>query len=850
MSIRWHHVLLLAVSTFSAISATAAQTPPTRTPPRDTLSDSVRAIMRQVSREASAEARRRASRDTASIRMRAEAAAPSAFADEHARMILERARVARVRQDSALRAYRAKTTQRITAKLGVRRLGMDKTVFSGDNVAMISWQRGVGVWVKPIGSRMVIPMASHVSGDFMEAVSIPYYPGREQLWFPSSDMGMVRADINEQEMIHPIARGAEAYYRYKTGDSVDIKLADGKVIAIRELRVTARKPEWRLFVGSFWFDRESGQLVRAAYRLAVDIEIWDLVTEENQEEFERAASQAIIRDSLLRERVPREVYVRDSTRRANVTRNSDDDDPPGWVKAMFRPAKARLDGITVEYGLYEGRFWLPRMNSAAMSGELGFMRMPIEVNEKFEYEMVNGDLSLPEIPPPSRVTNSRGDSVVIVREQSVSIGVGGDSASKADAQFREDSLRAARRGITCKRDTSYTKVESRYDGALRIAYDVPCDSQKLVNSPELPKVDADLADVFDIPSKDELMKLLDLDLQPAWAPQMPKLNYGTEWIRFNRVEGLSVGLQVDQTLGSGYKLFATGRIGHADLHANGEFTAQRSNGVRTVQGTVYHRLSATNPEWAGALSFGPSLPAFVYSRDEGFYYRNFGAELVDRREPAGGPWLTTRLFIERQWTAGDSSVVNTFSLGNAIANRHFLPNIQSEQVSMTGLSIDYLRVFSPGWQTTLNSAVRMEGGIGTFEYGRGSLELAITRPMFDRFMLSVQGSGGSSVGRMPVQRQWYVGGVRTVRGQVAGTQEGNAFWLSRTELGTILGAVRPVAFFDVGWAGSRDAIGRTQPQRGAGIGLGLMDGLFRIDFARGLYPNKRWRTDVYLGGLL
>jgi hypothetical protein len=70
--------------------------------------------------------------------------------------------------------------------------------------------------------------------------------------------------------------------------------------------------------------------------------------------------------------------------------------------------------------------------------------------------------------------------------------------------------------------------------------------------------------------------------------------------------------------------------------------------------------------------------------------------------------------------------------------------------------------------------------------------------------------------------------------------------LARAELGTRSGIIRPVTFFDIGWAGSRDAIGRTQPQRGTGIGLSLLEGIFRIDFSRGLYPNKRWRTDVYL----
>ena len=95
-------------------------------------------------------------------------------------------------------------------------------------------------------------------------------------------------------------------------------------------------------------------------------------------------------------------------------------------------------------------------------------------------------------------------------------------------------------------------------------------------------------------------------------------------------------MNVSQVLGAGYTLNAVGRIGNADLYANGELSLARSNGTRTVTATVYHRLAATNPEWGGGLSFGSSLPAFIYGRDEGSYYRTMGAELGERRERRRG----------------------------------------------------------------------------------------------------------------------------------------------------------------------------------------------------------------------
>ena len=66
-------------------------------------------------------------------------------------------------------------------------------------------------------------------------------------------------------------------------------------------------------------------------------------------------------------------------------------------------------------------------------------------------------------------------------------------------------------------------------------------------------------------------------------------------------------------------------------------------------------------------------------------------------------------------------------------------------------------------------------------------------------------AGGSSVGGVPVQRLWYMGGYGTVRGQDPATMVGDAFWLARAELGGKFIAARPIVFFDLGWAGARDA---------------------------------------------
>ena len=172
--------------------------------------------------------------------------------------------------------------------------------------------------------------------------------------------------------------------------------------------------------------------------------------------------------------------------------------------------------------------------------------------------------------------------------------------------------------------------------------------------------------------------------------------------------------------------------------------------------------------------------------------------------------------------------MNTFSLAKLVADRRFSRNIKSEQLSVTGVSGLHSRVMLERPQKLrFTTVLNVEAGIGTFQYARASVEGTATRPV-GRFVTALTGAIGSSIGNKPCQSGWFLGGVRTVRGQIAGTRDADAFWLARAEVGTKQGFSRPVGFFDIWWAGSREAFGRVQPQREAGVGVGLLDGSIRV----------------------
>src|SRR5688500_10270969 len=365
----------------------------------------------------------------------------SAYRDARARELLAKARVARMRQDSALLSYDATAYQRLSAGLGFRAIGRDRLLFRTENASRVRWSRNSGAWVDLKGARTVLPMVKDQGEvDIHEMSPIPYYPGREALWIGGS---VAKAEVDPEEMIHPLAIGSEAYYRFATGDSISFKLSEAQTISLRELRIEPRRPNWRLSVGSFWFDVSTGQLVRAAYRMSVEMDIWQVAEEE-------------------------------------AKREGEEDEVPKAVKAIMSPMRANLEAVTIDYGLYGGRFWLPRTQFAEGRAQVGFMRVPFKMEESFKYASVNGtDSLLPKVPaPPKSLRDSLfGDSVrwrdlppEERRERRRRI-------AEADSVRRQQQQAAKK--AQCDTSGTYTRYDSRYNGAVRVAVSVPCDSTVL-----------------------------------------------------------------------------------------------------------------------------------------------------------------------------------------------------------------------------------------------------------------------------------------------------------------------------------------------------------------------------------
>lgn len=816
---------MLAVVTLSlALQVPVKVAPQTREDSlRQRRRDSISVVVDEAIRTASRD-RRPVRRDSVTPELER-----TAFLDAGARELLSRARGARLRQDSTLQSYDAKAYQRISIGMGFRAIGRERLLARTEVSSRVRWSRTAGALVDITGQRAVAP-AFGGTADFESQMTtpVPYYPGREALWIGGS--GLARAEVDDRELVHPIALGSEAYYRYSSGDSLIFTLPDRSRITLRELRVEPRRPEWRLSVGSFWFDNSSGQLVRAVYRFSAPMDIWAVAREES-----RRSKQDPSRRGRMNE----------------LRELEEEDDVPGWVRGMMSPMKANLEAVTIEYGLFGGRFWLPRTQFAMANAQVSFLRVPVRIEESFTYSSVNGPDEVPPVPPPPRSiwdslfagdpTPRRELSPEERRRRTREIArVAGERAER-QRKLREEE---------CGSTGSYTRVRDRYEGALRMAVRVPCDSTVLLKSPDLAEsIYDENEDVFGAAERDELLKALDFSLQSGWAPRPILWQYGLPQTRYNRVEGLSTGIGGSTDLGRGYSIDGSLRIGTGDWSPNAELAGSRSNGRTTWRLGAYKRLSVAN-DWGSPLSFGAGLGAVLFGRDNGFYYRSAGIDLT-RTISSGG--LTTRFFAEHQTEA---EVTTGFSVARAFGtSSRFVENIVATRGTVAGIAVRDVRnagLDPQGWRAF--SEVRLEGGyfmpaagsIVASPYARAAVDLTISRGLGQRAAASLTVGAGIS-DKAPVQRLFLLGGTETVRGQRPGTQTGDSYWLTRLEIGRGIAAARGVLFGDIGWAGPRDLWRQPgRPMSGAGVGMSFMDGLVRADLARGIYPSRRFRFDLYV----
>jgi hypothetical protein len=739
----------------------------------------------------------------------------TAYANEATRQLVLRARGARLAVDSTLRSYEGLTYQRMSAGIALRALARARLAARGEQSARVSWDRDRGALIRITGARAVAAFDDDddINDDpsSPETLELPYVPGEDRLW----PISRFKFDVNREEIIHPLGAGAEAYYRYAIGDSVVIRIPRAGEYHLIELRVSPRAERWNAVVGSLWLDRESAQIVRAAYRLSAPLDVW------------------------------LEVMQQEDTAGKRKGAKNDDDIPP-WIKPALQPMRLSLTAVTQEFVLQGGRWWLPSSRTAEGLFEMGPIRSPLSWEERFTYDAVRGE---PLAAARFDSLDARFGDRLAIRDSAARVRAAlGDSAARVVRQGL-DSLED-REGNECRKTHRGSRVETVRRDGVRTFIVIPCDTAVLVHSADLPpSIYASSDEIFGETDRKELRDWA-MSVQAMAGGEgeggghpRPTILYGIGGglLRYNRVEGLSLGIRAEQRLERGYSAHALARLGVADLNPGLELGVARSDPRRTIDLTAYHRLAAAG-DYGDPFTLGASLGALLWGRDDGFYYRATGLELT--RMPADGEGVHWRLFGEHEGAAPMKTNVSLAHLGNG----RFDPNIDAERGDVGGIGASIIKSAGDdpnGWRLISNSSVEAAGG--TFDYARAVFDLTLSHPLPLGTAGSLTGVAGAAAGQPPVQKLFFVGGPQTVRGIDAGSGIGDAFWVGRGELGWGGRGIRPVAFGDLGWAGSRDDWQHPgKPLAGAGVGASFLDGLIRADVAKGIRPAGGVRVYLYV----
>lgn len=717
-----------------------------------------------------------------------------AYLDDAARTLVERARERRNTVEGRIEQYRTLSRTRFT--VGLRALRRDRTFYRCEAASRVEWNRGDTIRVELLGAREVAPMfTAEVQAGDGECGGSSFDPAGDRL---AAALGGGMALEDSSFLRHPLANGSEAHYRFRSGGTTAMRLADGTMIRLRELVVIPRRSEPFLVSGSLWLEDRSHAVVRAVLRMARPFD------------FHRDAAN-----------IPD-----DDTSDSGF---DDDDDDEDDIPRVLGPIRADLRYMTIEYGLWDQQWWLPRLIAFEGEAEIGrLLAIPIRAERTYgEYEV----RAVPPGEPMPPLPVMAADSVCGDMDR------GDDEDDQEEAVDGEDGEGEPERSINIgPRGVEYEDRRSCNcsDGRCQVTVTrVTMDSTALMNSEYLPpSIYSDEGSLITEREMEELLAIAESLRKPPWqlAPITWRAGFqGLDLLRYNRVEGLSLGAAANLELGRA-TVDATVRLGVADLAPNFELGAWRESAISRQRVAVYRRLDAVGPAPA-SMGLGGSLTALLFGRDDGDYYRAWGAEVT--RAPAGGrDGLSWRLFGEVQRAAAKHT---DFSFANSLGGSAFRPNIEADRAEQVGLeaTLAGTRGANPlGWRGGAEASLL--GSTGTFSFAQPRLTLRSAAPFPFGLLGALEVSGGATWGEAPIQSLYYLGGGRTVRGYDGNAARGETFWTARGEVATAFPGARVVLFSDAGWAGDADAFTADPLLLSVGAGVSFLDGLVRLDVARPL----------------
>lgn len=322
-------------------------------------------------------------------------------------------------------------------------------------------------------------------------------------------------------------------------------------------------------------------------------------------------------------------------------------------------------------------------------------------------------------------------------------------------------------------------------------------------------------------------------------------------MRFNRVEGLSVGArgQVRPSTFLGPLSFTlTGRLGYADLVPNAHLEVARETLRRRVALHGYHELTSIEPA-SRHLGLGNSVMALLFGRDDGDYFRRSGTSLEWTPPSARRRAYRVTAYTEYHRAVGVEADVSVRELWDD--DWAFRPNLPAQEGWEYGGTVE----LSPWWGTDPRLAqggldVSLRAATGMADFARGSLVGRLAVPLPWDLRAALEAGAGTTVGTPSIQRLWFVGGPRTLRGYPPRIMGGEEMMRVRGEVARRMSFGFLSLFSDYAWAGDGSDFSLDDGFYSVGVGLSIVDGLIRLDAGFGLREPRDLRIDFYLDSVL
>ena len=660
----------------------------------------------------------------------------------------------------------------------------DRPWFHGERAARVRWSRDEPGVVHVLGARFRDPSMGPDHRQF--------FPGLRTERFATDPFVdpftfgysvVAPATLPNTTTLSPLEHGSERHYQFRSGDTISVQLLDGGTRQAVAVTVTPRYASIRLVSAIMWIDPESFGLARVAYRLAKPVD--------------REISWQLRTGGRWRPGFHVDIGPGDPADTAVAT----DSTPtrPGvfdrLVNGVFNNVFPRFEmdisTVVADYGFWEMRHWLLR--GVTWRGHI------------IAEEVTASGVAPPAVP----VTIDWTLEIEGIRESGAEA-MPGTPATAAEAL---EAVAAGGRQHQCgtgdgrpwmKRLPSHPQTGMPSPPATCCPR--ACGKEiRAVDDATLERIAAELASIGTGEGGDRTAA------PSPWLLDPPGKTL--RLLRYNPVEHVSVGTRLRRDFGWG-RAALTARVGTAGLELPDiDLTVQRNHPGHRMLVSFYRTLRDGHPGERGA-----GRPGIYVTGDPADFHWSHGAAI--RFLPPAGErnWLSLRLFAEQ-----DADIVTDTRrnrVGGAAAWRPWWGGFESGS-------------FGGGGRASVRASA------GDNPHVRAVVEGALLIPLPSRLSLGIQAGTARVWGDPAPPDLWRIGGSgRWLRGH-AESVRGSRIHMTRVDLQRPITFLRLSAFGDWARASGRDF-------QAVGLGLVFMDGMMRLDVARGLRWDREGGPEAVL----